>query len=231
MIVGERKPIEQIEEMLAPYEKILMVGCGMCVAVCLAGGEKETQILSEQLRMKAKKDGRKIKIDEVTLTRQCDKEYLDQIEKYVGDYDVIMSMACGAGVQFMAERYNTKVIMPALNTRFIGVAEGAGVWTERCKACANCLLGETGGVCPITICPKSLVNGPCGGTNHGKCEVDNDKDCAWTLIYNRLKETGRLGCIEEIHPAKDYSVSTNPAKYVHDAYKDQVEEKEASDGK
>ena len=226
MIVGERKPIETIQQMLEPYENILVVGCGMCVAVCMAGGEKEVQVLAEQLRMKAKADNRKVKIDEVTLTRQCDKEYLDQIEKYVGDYDAILSTACGAGVQFLSERYDTKIVYPGLNTRFIGVAEGAGVWTERCRACANCVLDQTGGVCPITICPKSLVNGPCGGTDHGKCEVDSDKDCAWTLIYNRLKGTGRLDLFKDIQPAKNFQASTTPAKYTHAAYEQAKQEGE-----
>ncbi len=230
MIVAERKPMETIQQMLDSYEKILMVGCGMCVAVCMAGGEKEVQIISEQLRIAAKKGNRKIKIDEVTLTRQCDREYLEQIEKYVDDYDVVVSTACGAGVQFLAERYHHKVVLPVLNTRFIGVAEGAGVWSERCRACANCLLAETGGICPITICPKSLVNGPCGGTNHGKCEVDSEKDCAWTLIYNRLEKTGRLDNIKEIQPAKNYEVQTTPSVYNHAAYKEAKEE-EAPDGK
>jgi ferredoxin len=220
MIVGERKPIEAIEQMIAPYEKVLMVGCGMCVAVCMAGGEKEVQLLAEELRLRAKKENRKVKIDEVTLTRQCDKEYLVQMEKYADQYDAIISTACGAGVQYLSEMYNKKIVFPALNTRFIGVAEGAGVWTERCRACASCLLDQTGGVCPITICPKSLVNGPCGGTNHGKCEVDSDKDCAWTLIFRRLKETGRLDLFKEIAPPKKYGASTTPGKYVHPAYQD-----------
>ena len=224
MIVGERKPIEAIQQMLEPYENILVVGCGMCVAVCMAGGEKEVQILAEQLRMKAKAEGKSVKIDEVTLTRQCDREYLDQIEKVVDDYDAVISTACGAGVQFLAEKYDTKVVFPALNTRFIGVAEGAGVWTERCRACASCLLDQTGGVCPITICPKSLVNGPCGGTNHGKCEVDDDKDCAWTLIYRRLEKTGRIELFAEIHPPKDYQAATTPARYTHAAYQDAAQE-------
>lgn len=230
MIVGERKPIEAIEQMLEPYEKVLMVGCGMCVAVCMAGGEKEVQILAEELRMKAKIADKKIRIDEVTLTRQCDKEYLEQIEKYVDDYDVIISTACGAGVQFLSEKYDSRVVFPALNTRFIGVAEGAGVWTERCRACANCLLDQTGGICPITICPKSLVNGPCGGTNHGKCEVDSEKDCAWTLIYHRLDKTGRLDMMREIAPAKNFEVQTTPSKYVHGAYEN-AEGEEGSDVK
>jgi ferredoxin len=224
MIVAERKPIEKIEQMLEPYEKILMVGCGMCVAVCMAGGEKEVQILAEQLRMKAKMNNRKIKIDEVTITRQCDMEYLDQLEKYVGDYDAVLSTACGAGVQYLSERYDTEVVFPALNTRFIGVALGAGQWSERCRACANCVLDQTGGICPITVCPKSIVNGPCGGTNHGKCEVDEDKDCAWTLIYNRLEKTGRLDLFKVIQPAKDFSVSTTPGNYSYSAYNESAED-------
>ena len=230
MIVAERKPIEKIQQMIEPFKKVLMVGCGTCVAVCMAGGEKEVQILAEQLRLKYKMEDKQIKIDEVTLTRQCDKEYLDQIEKIVDDYDAILSTACGAGVQFLAERFDHKIVFPALNTRFIGVAEGAGVWSERCRACANCLLDQTGGICPITICPKSLVNGPCGGTNHGKCEVDPDKDCAWTLIYKRLEKTGRLDLFKKIQPPRDYQVSTTPARYTHAAY-EQAASEESEDGK
>ena len=155
MIVAERKPMETIQQMLDSYEKILMVGCGMCVAVCMAGGEKEVQIISEQLRIAAKKGNRKIKIDEVTLTRQCDREYLEQIEKYVDDYDVVVSTACGAGVQFLAERYHHKVVLPVLNTRFIGVAEGAGVWSERCRACANVSLLKPAASALLLSAPKA----------------------------------------------------------------------------
>jgi ferredoxin len=224
MIVGERKPLEQIERMLEGFQKILIVGCGTCVAVSMAGGEKEVEELAAQLRMKGKLDGRERTIDEITVTRQCDKEYLEQLAKYVDQYDVILSAACGAGVQFLAERYDTKIVLPALNTLFIGVAEGAGVWTQRCMACADCLLDQTGGICPMTICAKNLLNGPCGGTAHGKCEVDAEKDCAWTLIYNRLKKLGRLDYLKKIQPPKDYSVMTKPRRYTHEAFKEAQEE-------
>ena len=218
MIVAQRKPLDQIEAMLATFEKILIVGCGTCVAVCMAGGEKEVELLAAQLRMKAKLEGRPRIVDEITITRQCDKEYLDPLAKHMADYDVILSTGCGAGVQFLAERYDDKIVLPALNTLFIGVAEGPGVWSQRCMACSECILDQTGGICPMTICAKNLLNGPCGGTNHGKCEVDGDKDCAWTLIYRRLEKLGRLDLFEKIQPPKNYAAMAKPGRYSHEAF-------------
>jgi len=224
MIVAERKPLDEIEAMLEGFSKILVAGCGTCVAVCMAGGEKEVELLAAQLRMKGKLAGKNRTVDEITITRQCDKEYLDQLAKYVDQYDVILSTGCGAGVQFLAERYDDKVVLPALNTLFIGVAEEAGVWSQRCMACADCLLDQTGGICPMTICAKNLLNGPCGGTDHGKCEVDGEKDCAWTLIYRKLEKIGRLEQMRKIQPPKDYSAMTKPRKHTHEAFKESQEE-------
>ena len=223
MIVAERKSLEQIEGMLEDFEKILIAGCGTCVAVSMAGGEKEVEELAAQLRIKGKLEGKQRTIDEITVTRQCDKEYLEELAKYVDQYDAVLSTACGAGVQFLAERYDEKIVLPALNTLFIGVAEGAGVWTQRCMACEDCLLDQTGGICPMTICAKNLLNGPCGGTDQGKCEVDADKDCAWTLIYNKMKKIGRLDQLGKIQPPKDYSVMTKPRKFTHEAFKEAQE--------
>ena len=224
MIVAERKTLEQIEAMLEGFEKILVAGCGTCVAVCMAGGEKEVGLLAAQLRMKGKMDGKKRTIDEVTVTRQCDKEYLEQIAKFVDSYDVVISTGCGAGVQFLAERYDDKVVLPALNTLFIGVAEEAGVWTQRCLACSQCILDQTGGVCPMTRCAKNLLNGPCGGTDGGKCEVNSENDCAWTLIYRKMEKIGRLDYLKKIQPPKDYSVDTKPQTYTHKAFEESRQE-------
>ena len=224
MIVAERKTLEQIEAMIEGFEKLLIVGCGTCVAVCMAGGEKETELLAAELRMKGKLEGKQRTIDQITITRQCDKEYLAQLARYMEEYDAVISMGCGAGVQFMAEEYDEKVVLPALNTRFIGVAEGAGVWTQRCMACAECILDQTGGVCPMTICAKNLLNGPCGGTDHGKCEVDGEKDCAWTLIYKKMEKLGRLDYLTKIQPPKDYSVMTKPGRYTHQAFQEAKQE-------
>jgi len=224
MIVAQRKPLERIEAMLEPFEKVLIVGCGTCVAVCMAGGEKEVELLAAQLRMRAKLAGRQRRVDEVTVTRQCDREYLDMLAKYVDQYDVLLSAGCGAGVQFLAERYDHKPVLPALDTLFIGVAEGPGQWSERCRACSECILDQTGGICPMTVCAKSLLNGPCGGTNHGKCEVDDSKDCAWTLIYRRLEKLGRLDQLRRIQPPKDYSKATHPARHTHEAFRQSQQE-------
>jgi len=225
MIVAERKSLEQIEGMIEGMEKVLVAGCGTCVAVCMAGGEKEVELLAAQLRMKGKLDGKQRVVDEITITRQCDKEYLEQLAKYVDEYDAVISTACGAGVQFLAERYDEALVLPALNTLFLGVAEEAGVWSQRCMACEDCVLDQTGGICPMTICAKNSLNGPCGGTNHGKCEVDDAKDCAWTKIYNKLKKLGRLDYMRKIQPPKDYSVMTKPGKYSHEAF-NQAQEKD-----
>ncbi len=220
MIVAERKSLEQIEGMLEGCEKVLVTGCGTCVAVCMAGGEKEVELLAAELRMKGKIDGKKRQIDEITITRQCDKEYIDGLAKHIDGYDAVLSMACGAGVQLVAEQYDGKLVLPALNTLFLGVAEEAGTWSQRCMACEDCVLDQTGGICPMTICPKNVLNGPCGGTDHGKCEVDGEKDCAWTLIYNRLKKLGRLDYLRKIQPPKDYSKMTKPRVFKHKAFEE-----------
>ena len=225
MIVAKRKPFTEIEETVSGSKKILILGCGTCVAVCLAGGEKEVAVLASQLKMALALKDQDAKIDELTIERQCDREFIEEIKNKVNvdDYDVILSMACGAGVQLVSDVFDHKVVLPALNTTFIGVAEGPGVWTERCRSCSDCVLAETGGICPVTICAKGLVNGPCGGTRHGKCEIDPEKDCAWTLIYNRLKKIGRLDRMEQTRAPKKYGADQYPAKIVHEAYRRRYE--------
>jgi len=225
MIVAKRKPFNEIEELVSGSKKILILGCGTCVAVCLAGGEKEVAVLASQLKMALALKDQDAKIDELTIERQCDREFIEEINNKVNvdDYDLILSTACGAGVQLVSDVFDHKVVLPALNTTFIGVAEGPGVWTERCRSCSDCVLAETGGICPVTLCAKGLVNGPCGGTRHGKCEIDPEKDCAWTLIYNRLKKIGRLDRMEQTRPPKKYGVDQYPAKIVHEAYRRRYE--------
>ena len=218
MIVAQRKPVEEIKQALEGYEKILIVGCGTCVAVCMAGGEREVGVLASMLKMSFKMDGKEVEIGEVTVERQCDKEFMQPLEEKIKDYQVVISLACGIGVQFLSELYEGTYVMPGVNTRFLGSNEGEGMWQERCRACGECVLAQTGGVCPITICAKGLLNGPCGGTNEGKCEVDKDKDCAWTLIYQRLEKLGKLDNIRSIFPPKNYQTQTTPARMTHEAY-------------
>lgn len=204
MIVAERKPFDEIKQLIKGYKRILTVGCGTCVAVCLAGGEKEVGVLNAELKLSQKTEADPIRFGEATVQRQCDVEFLDQVQHLVGDYDAILSMACGAGIQFMAERYPDIPVLPAVNTVFIGVNKDVGWYEERCKACGNCALGVTGGVCPVTMCAKSLFNGPCGGTNQTSCEINTDQPCAWHMIYTRLERQGRLANIMEIFPPNDW---------------------------
>jgi len=218
MIVAERKPFEEIKERVKDYKKLLILGCGTCVSVCHAGGEKEVELLATELKMANKLDGKEVEIGEATIERQCDQEYIEPIVDKAKDYDAILSMACGAGVQFVAGMLEPIPVIPALNTRFIGVATEEGIFDEKCRACGNCLLADYGGICPITMCAKSLVNGPCGGYKDGKCETSGERNCAWIMIYERLTKQNRLDKMREILAFKDYSTQSHPARQVNEAY-------------
>lgn len=218
MIVGEQKPLEEIKELVGDYERILVLGCGTCVTVCFAGGEKEVGILASSLRMTTRIDDQGKVFDEATIQRQCEWEFLDAIEEEIRDHDLVLSMACGIGVQAIVERFPEARVAPAVNTTFLGLPEEHGLWTERCAACGECILYRTAGICPIARCAKSLLNGPCGGSQDGKCEIDPDVPCAWQLIYDRLKAQGRLDQMLEIVPAKDWSTNRDggPRRLVRD---------------
>jgi ferredoxin len=218
MIVAEKKPIEEIIEMVKDCSSVLVAGCNECVTVCEAGGKKEVGILASALRMYFMNQGKDVKVDEITLERQCDHEYLEEIRNSIDQYDAVLSIACGVGVQFMAEKYFSKPVYPGLNTCFMGVTEERGVWTERCQGCGNCILATTGGICPVSRCAKRLFNGPCGGSSNGKCEIDPNLDCAWQLIVDRLKELDMLDRYEELAPIKDWSTERagGPRKVVRE---------------
>ncbi len=220
MVIGERKPFDEIMRMAEGLNKIMVLGCGGCVTVCLTGGHDEVRVLSSQLRMARDKAGNPIEIIEKTVERQCDPEYVDQVESIVPEVDAVISMACGAGVQFMAEKYTEKPIYPALNTTFVGGSKKEGYYVERCQTCGECKLYYTGGICPIARCSKSLLNGPCGGSNKGKCEIDPDVDCAWQLIIDRLKSLGQMDRYEDIMPANDWRTNRDggPRKMIREDF-------------
>jgi ferredoxin len=205
MITAERKPLSEIQEMIAPCKKILVVGCGSCVAECAAGGEKEVGLLSSALRMDAKASGKEIEIKEMTLDRQCVYEFIDQLTDVISQYDIVLSLACGAGVQAVAEVFPKALIVPALNTTFLGETKEAGLWIENCRGCGDCKLGFFAAVCPVTRCAKGLFNGPCGGSKTDRCEVDPDVPCAWQLIISRLEGMGRLDLLQKVYPPADWS--------------------------
>ena len=218
MIVGERKPIKEILEMIEGYERILIAGCGTCVAVCFAGGEKQVKILASALKISRNIQGKKITIKEMTVERQCEKEFVDELKNLIPSSDIIISLACGIGAQTLTELFPEKITLPGLNTTFIGAPVEHGIWAERCRSCGDCILDLCGGICPVSRCSKSLLNGPCGGNKNGKCEVNSEIDCAWQLIYNRLKKIGKINLMTEIIPPKKRSLIDNgiPRKIIRE---------------
>jgi ferredoxin len=207
MIVAEQKPLDEIKSLIAEVQNVLVVGCGTCVTVCFAGGEKEAGILASSLRMATKLEDHPVNVEHVTVQRQCEWEYIDPLADSIQQVDAVLSLGCGIGVQALAERFPDAFVIPGLNTTFMGLPTEQGVWEERCAACGDCILGLTGGICPIARCAKQLLNGPCGGSQGGECEIDSDTPCAWQLIYDKLKSQDRLHMLLEIQPPKDWSTS------------------------
>jgi ferredoxin len=207
MIIAEQKPLEEIKGLIADAQKVLVVGCGTCVTVCFAGGEKEAGILATSLRMASKIDGQPKEVTHTTVQRQCEWEYIDSLGEQIHDADIVLSVGCGIGVQALVERFPEAWVVPGLNTSFMGLPTEQGVWEERCAACGSCILGLTGGICPIARCAKQLLNGPCGGSQNGVCEISKDQPCAWQLIYDRLKAQDKLHLITQIQGPKDWSTS------------------------
>lgn len=216
MIVAEQKTLEEIKGLIGEAEKVLVLGCGTCVTVCFAGGEREAAIVSSSLRMSTKLDQTPKEVTHQTVQRQCEWEYLDQVADQVKEADVVLSLGCGIGVQAIAEHFPNTWVVPGLNTSFLGLPTEQGVWDERCAACGDCILGLTGGICPIARCSKSLLNGPCGGSENGHCEIDVNTPCAWQLIYDKLSSQNRLEVLMELQPPKNWSTSRDggPRKIV-----------------
>jgi ferredoxin len=187
--------------------KILVVGCKGCVTVCNVGGSKEVGILASTLRIAAKRDGKELTVDEHTLERQCDPEYIDELKDKVAAYDAVVSLACGVGPQFLSERYPAQKIFPGVNTKFMGGALEHGMWAERCAGCGTCVVHHFGGLCPIARCSKSLLNGPCGGSSGGKCEISPDVECIWDMIVTKLMQEDRLDDLLQFRPAKDWTTA------------------------
>ncbi|MBW1791015.1 MAG: methylenetetrahydrofolate reductase C-terminal domain-containing protein [Deltaproteobacteria bacterium] len=204
MIIAERKPVNEILDMVKDAKKILVLGCRGCVTVCSAGGEREVEILASLIRLGMKKQGKKVKVIEGTLVRQCDREYIDAIDQWKGKYDSIVSMACGVGVNFIANLRSKTKVYPAVNTSFFGGSADQGIWTEQCAGCGDCVLHLTAGLCPVARCAKSLMNGPCGGSVDGHCEINPEVECVWQLIHDRLGRIDNQDAMNTIAPIRDW---------------------------
>ncbi|MBM3694987.1 MAG: hypothetical protein FJW79_03515 [Actinobacteria bacterium] len=218
MITAERKPLEEVKDLIGEARNVLVMGCGTCVTVCFAGGSREAAELVVSLRMATRLAGAPREITETTVQRQCEWEYLDEARADVEQADVIVSLACGIGVQAIAERFPDARVVPGVNTTFLGMPTEHGIWEERCAACGECILGITAGICPIARCAKSLLNGPCGGSEAGHCEVSPDTPCAWQLIHDRLQRLGVLDVLMQPQPPKNWKSSRDggPRRIVRD---------------
>ncbi len=208
--ITRQKPVEEVDKLLDGLGRVFIIGCGTCVTLTHTGGQPEVEAMSETLSKRGK-----LITGNVILPVACDNMTAEAVDEYndrIEQSDVLLIMTCAFGVQTIA-RQTKKMVVPALDTLFIGKETGLGQFDEICTQCGTCILGETGGICPVTSCHKGLVNGPCGGTNNGKCEIDSAKDCAWTLIYNRLKELDRLDLMRKFQRPRNHQGEPSPGKF------------------
>ena len=188
MIITTSKPLAEIKENLKPFKKVFVVGCAACATKCQTGSEEAVKgIIGELGKWGKTVTGFKV-LDTPCDIRIAKKELSKSPE--VNSADCLLIMSCGAGVQSV-EKAVDKDVMPSLNPVFVGTTERIGIFQEYCAVCGECILDKTLGLCPIARCAKGLVNGPCGGTINGKCEVDLESDCVWALIYEKYKKRGR----------------------------------------
>lgn len=208
MIISQNKPFEEIQELLKDCEKLVLIGCGQCATACKSGGEEELIAMKKQLEGINKQILAFI-VPETSCNYLLVRRDLKKIKDALDEADAVLSLACGDGAQTVAKLVKIPVY-PGNDSLFLGEVERIGKYSEACRTCGDCVLGLTGGICPVTRCAKSLLNGPCGGAKDGKCEVNPENDCAWILIYNKLKELGQMDKLTEIQEPKDYSKAAYP---------------------
>jgi ferredoxin len=211
MIISEQKSKEELQDLLDGKERLFLIGCAVCATVCKSGGEEEVFRMQEWLTSLGKEVTGSVIIDETCHIMRAARD-LRQLKLQVEDADVLLVLACGAGIQSISENTNKRVI-GGLNTLFLGNIRRFGQYEERCSLCGDCILNETAGICPVTNCAKGLLNGPCGGMEEGMCEADREIDCAWHLIYERLKKQNRKGVFARTVAPKNWGKMPNPGRH------------------
>jgi len=204
MIVGDLKSLEEIASSVAVYRRVLVLGCGGCVTVCRSGGDAEAHDLARRLSHPEHYPLLPPEFVVDTIERQCENDMLRSYLSVPEEVDAILSLACGAGVQMVADVFEPLPVIPALSTTFVGGADEPGVWREKCRGCGDCLLACTAGICPIALCAKRLLNGPCGGCRESHCELGPDIPCAWAKIHARLEKQNRLHLMDEFRAPRDW---------------------------
>jgi len=217
MIITRQKPLADIRGYLKDAEKIFLLGCELCATVCKTGGEDQLKEMEKNLRKEGKEVTGWAVVNPACSFLEVKRLYRNK-GKEIDAADAVLSLACGGGTQAVVEIIKGKEIFPGNDTLFQGevtkMSHRGGQFEQKCSLCGECVLDATGGICPVTRCPKGLLNGPCGGVKNGKCEVDSELDCVWTTIYERLKELGRLEEMSKIRLPKDHSKTRNPRSLV-----------------
>jgi len=207
MIVLKQKEPDWILDRLASFQKVIVLGCGTCATVCLAGGEREVEELCCSLQLALQDRDADTEFEGLTCKRVCDWEFLEPISQSLREADAVVSLGCGAGSNLLAEQLEDVPVIPGVDTAFLGANAGPDAWTEMCASCGDCIIDQTFGICPVARCAKTLLNGPCGGSKDGKCEIDENVDCAWAKIVERGERLGRLEDLEQVIPPKDWSAA------------------------
>lgn len=210
MIITKPRPWARIKAGLDSVgaKRVFLMGCGQCATVAHTGGEPELEQMAAQLE----ENGYEVTgwaVGEVSCHLGGTRLEARKHGGEVAHADAVLVLTCGAGVQTVADSVD-KPVFPALESAFLGTVLRHGVFEERCQTCGDCVLDLTAGICPVTTCPKGLLNGPCGGMWNGMCEVLTDRECAHVRIRHRLAEQGRL-TREAIAP-KDYSAKRGPGR-------------------
>ena len=214
MIITEQKPLQEILESLKGFTRIFLVGCGECATTAKTGGENELSKMKADLE-KAGKAVVGMCIPGAPCVASQTKSELAKNIKSLREAEAILVLACGLGTQSVKDNDRLGlVVLPGCNTLFGAVVDAQGNFYEKCSLCGECVLDVTGGICPITLCAKGLLNGPCGGMNKGKCEVDKDQDCAWVLIYQELEKRKKLDELRKVQGPKDFKKATKPHKII-----------------
>ena len=205
MLISEQKPLEEILSYLEGEKSVFVVGCRGCAEGWNSGGEKQVAEMKSALQEKGKAISGSMVVDML-----CDKALttlkLRTYKQEIAAADSILVLTDGAGVQTVAEVVD-KVVHPGCNTLSAGGAHAEWKEAERCLECGDCVLEFTGGLCPIARCSKLLLNGPCGGSQDGKCEVDPGIPCVWQQIVDHLAKLGRLDKLDKLVTPKNWSVS------------------------
>lgn len=210
MIITKQKEMKEILKYLGDEKRIFLIGCGECSTTCKTGGENDIKRVKEFLEDKGKVVAGYCVPNAPCVAAQVKLE-LAKHRKEIESSDSILVLACGLGIQSVKDNLRiAKPVHVGCDTLFMGAIDSSGAFMEKCSACGECVIESTAMICPITRCAKGLLNGPCGGQDKGKCEVDKNRDCAWILIYNELKKQGKLHLLKEKRPAKDNSKSSKP---------------------